>query len=193
MTFNHHWLRLELKREFQLEKQASHHITRKSMAWSEGTNYTKKSKSHSTPAHQQFGTHVSNLQRKGVLAQTLGYSSFKSVSSHLDRKGRQWGLALIKYTDSRQFLIQWDYQRLIKQHIQGHWAMAKEVRWWFSRTLNIFFQFRILFFISFFFWILREWGNWNICSRQIWRNSWVGGIEKMTWKEVTIGVMCWRL
>ena len=126
MTFNHHWLRLELKREFQLEKQASHHITRKSMAWSEGTNYTKKSKSHSTPAHQQFGTHVSNLQRKGVLAQTLGYSSFKSVSSHLDRKGRQWGLALIKYTDSRQFLIQWDYQRLIKQHIQGHWAMAKE-------------------------------------------------------------------
>lgn len=42
-------------------KQALHHITHKSVAWSVGTNYTKKSKSHSTLAHQQFGTRVSNF------------------------------------------------------------------------------------------------------------------------------------
>lgn len=61
MTFNHRWLRLELKRELQLEKQASHHITHKSIVWSIGTNYMKKSKNHSALAHWQFGTHVSNL------------------------------------------------------------------------------------------------------------------------------------
>ena len=42
-------------------KQALHHITHRSVAWSVGTNYMRKSKSHSTLAHQQFGTHVSNF------------------------------------------------------------------------------------------------------------------------------------
>lgn len=69
-------------------KAASHHISHKSMAWSVGTNYTKKSKSHSTPAHQQFGTHVSNLQKREFWLRRLGYSSFQSVSTYLDRKGR---------------------------------------------------------------------------------------------------------
>lgn len=95
------------EKKLHLEKQASHRIAHKSTAWNVGTNYTRKSKSYSTPAHQHTETHVNNLEREGILAQTFGLFQFQrhQFSPGEKRYAQAW---FIKYTDSGWFLTQWD-------------------------------------------------------------------------------------